>query len=174
MALTPDGRKLYIACGRSNAVAVVDTDNYTVSRTVHIQASPARVWAALTRSDLITEWFGNKAYLPDLRVGGEGVFGFEGYGEFPVRIDEYDEPAVFAFTWGTPPAPAEGEAANLTPENSTQVRFTLVADGEATILSVVESGFGLLGRDPNEAMSSNRQGWTDELDELVAYLEGAS
>ena len=25
MALTPDGRKLYVACGRSNAVAVIDT-----------------------------------------------------------------------------------------------------------------------------------------------------
>lgn len=154
--------------------AVVDTENFTVSRTVHIKAAPARVWAALTTSDLITEWLGNKAYLPDLRVGGEGVFGFEGYGEFPVRIDEYDEPVAFAFTWGTPPAPAQGEAANLTPENSTQVRFTLVADGEATILSVVESGFGLLGRDPIDAMNSNRQGWTDELDELVAYLEGSS
>ena len=28
MALTPDGRKLYVACGRSNAVAVVDTATY--------------------------------------------------------------------------------------------------------------------------------------------------
>jgi YVTN family beta-propeller protein len=25
MAITPDGRKLYVACGRSNAIAVVDT-----------------------------------------------------------------------------------------------------------------------------------------------------
>ena len=28
MALTPDGKKLYVACGRSNAVAVVDTVTY--------------------------------------------------------------------------------------------------------------------------------------------------
>jgi uncharacterized protein YndB with AHSA1/START domain len=158
----------------SQQPAVVDSENFTVSRTVHIKAAPDRVWAALTRSDLITEWLGSTAYLPELRVGGEGVFGFDGYGEFPVRIDEYDEPVAFAFTWGTPPAPAAGEAADLTPQNSTQVRFTLVADGDATVLSVVESGFGLLGRDPVEAMRSNRQGWTDELDELVAYLEGSS
>jgi len=26
MALTPDGRKLYVACGRSNAVTVIDTE----------------------------------------------------------------------------------------------------------------------------------------------------
>ena len=154
--------------------AVIDSENFTITRTVHIKATPDRVWAAITRSDLITQWLGNKADLPDLRVGAAGVFGFEGYGEFPVRIDEYDEPAVFAFTWGTPPAPREGEPSNMTPQNSTQVRFTLVPDGDATILSVVESGFGLLSRDPIEAMNSNRQGWTDELDELVAYLEGSA
>ncbi|MEZ0446350.1 SRPBCC domain-containing protein [Cellulomonas sp. ICMP 17802] len=146
--------------------AVVDTESYTVSRTVHVRATPARVWAALTRDDLITRWFGTMASLPDLRVGGEGTFGFEGYGEFPVRIEELDEPVVFAFRWGTPAEP-------IRPDNSTLVRFTLVADGDATVLSVVESGFDLLGRDPFEAMSSNRQGWTEELDELVAYLEGA-
>jgi uncharacterized protein YndB with AHSA1/START domain len=147
--------------------AVVDSENYSITRTVRIKAAPDRVWAALTRSDLITQWFGSKASLPDLRVGGEGSFGFEGYGEFPVRIDEYDEPAVFAFTWGTPGEP-------LAPENSTQVRYTLVPDGAATVLSVVETGFGLLSRDPIEAMSSNRQGWTEELDQLVAYLEGSA
>jgi YVTN family beta-propeller protein len=26
MALTPDGRKLYVACGRSGAVSVIDTE----------------------------------------------------------------------------------------------------------------------------------------------------
>jgi uncharacterized protein YndB with AHSA1/START domain len=154
--------------------AVIDRENFTVTRTVHIKAAPDRVWAAITRPDLITQWLGNKADLPELRVGAEGVFGFEGYGEFPVRIDEYDEPAVFAFSWGTPPAPREGEPSRMTPQNSTQVRFTLVPDGDATILSVVESGFDLLSRDPVEAMNSNRQGWTDELDELVAYLEGSA
>lgn len=148
--------------------AVVDSETFTVTRTVRIKTTPDRVWAAITRPDLITQWLGNKAELPDLRVGGAGTFGFEGYGEFPVRIDEYDEPAVFAFTWGTPGAP-------LAADNSTLVRYTLVPDGDdATILSVVESGFGLLGRDPVEAMNSNREGWTSELDELVAYLEGSA
>jgi len=28
MGLTPDGRKLYVACGRSNLAVVVDTDTY--------------------------------------------------------------------------------------------------------------------------------------------------
>jgi YVTN family beta-propeller protein len=29
MAITPDGKKLYVACGRSNAVAVIDTETNT-------------------------------------------------------------------------------------------------------------------------------------------------
>jgi len=29
MAITPDGRKRYVACGRSNAVAVIDTETNT-------------------------------------------------------------------------------------------------------------------------------------------------
>ena len=32
MALTPDGKKLYVACGRSNAVAVIDTTDYSENR----------------------------------------------------------------------------------------------------------------------------------------------
>ena len=147
--------------------AVVDTESYTVSRTLRIEASRERVWAALTRDDLISQWFGTSASLPDLTPGGLGTFGFEGYGEFPVRVEEVDEPVAFAFTWGTRDEP-------LRADNSTLVRFTLVEDGAATVLSVVESGFGLLGRDPLEAMQSNRQGWTDELDELVAFLEGSA
>ncbi|ROS23969.1 SRPBCC domain-containing protein [Cellulomonas sp. PhB150] len=147
--------------------AVVDTEKYTVSRTLRIEAGRERVWAALTRDDLIAQWFGTSASLPDLTPGGLGTIGFEGYGELPVRVEEVDEPVVFAFTWGARDEP-------LRPDNSTLVRFTLTEDGTATVLSVVESGFGLLSRDPLEAMQSNKQGWTDELDELVAYLEAAA
>ncbi|WP_421743330.1 SRPBCC family protein [Cellulomonas sp.] len=150
-----------------NPQAVIDTESYQVTRTVHIHATPDRVWAALTRDDLVAQWFGSTARLPDLRVGGIGTFGFEGYGEFPVRIEEYDEPVAFAFTWGSPGEP-------LREDNSTLVRFTLVPDGDATLLTVVESGFDLLGRDPLVAMENNRGGWTAELDELVALLEGAA
>lgn len=148
----------------TNPPAVLDRESFQVTRTVRVQATPERVWAALTRDDLITEWFGQRASLPDLRVGGEGTFGFDGYGEFPVRIEEYDEPHALTWTWG---APVPGE---LTPDTSTQVRFTLAADGDATVLTVVEAGFETLA-DPAARMEDNRGGWTSELDELVAYLE---
>ena len=150
----------------TNQPAVIDTEKFQVTRSVNISATAERVWAALTRDDLITQWFGQRASLPDLRVGGEGVFGFDGHGEVPLRIDEYDEPVAFAFTWGRPDDPA------IRSDNSTKVRFTLVAQGETTVLNVVESGFEALSN-PVASMEDNRGGWTGELDELVAYLEGA-
>ena len=150
----------------TNAPAVINAEQFQVTRSVHIQASPERVWAALTQEDLLIQWFGQKASLPDLRVGGEGVIGFDGHGEVPLRIDVYDRPSVFAFTWGRP---NEGP---LRDDNCTQVRFTLVADGESTILSVVESGFDNFS-DPIGSMEGNRGGWTAELDELVAFVEAS-
>ena len=46
MALTPDGKKLYIACGRSNAVAVVDTDTYTKIAEIPVGELP---WGVVIR-----------------------------------------------------------------------------------------------------------------------------
>jgi uncharacterized protein YndB with AHSA1/START domain len=145
--------------------ATIDTETFQVTRTLHIDAAPPAVWAALTRDDLIARWFGQTASLPDLRVGGRGTFGFDGYGEFAVRIEEYDQPTTFAFTWTN----QAGEA--LRPDNSTLVRFTLTPDGDTTVLTVVESGFDRLGDDARAAMDANRGGWTSELDELVAFLD---
>jgi uncharacterized protein YndB with AHSA1/START domain len=144
--------------------ATIDTETYQVTRTVRIDAAPPAVWAALTRDDLVARWFGQSAHLPDLRVGGEGTFGFDGYGEFAVRIEQYDEPTVFAFTW------TNQAGAALRTDNSTLVRFTLTPDEDGTVLTVVESGFEHLGEHAGTAMEANRGGWASELDELVAFL----
>ncbi|MFF2620787.1 SRPBCC domain-containing protein [Oerskovia jenensis] len=147
--------------------ASIDTEAFQVTRTLLVHAAPSTVWAALTRDDLIAQWFGQEASLPDLRVGGEGTFGFDGYGQFAVRIEEHDEPRAFAFTW------TNQAGAELRPDNSTLVRFTLTPEGEGTVLTVVESGFERLGDGAGGAMADNRSGWTSELDELVAFVEGA-
>jgi uncharacterized protein YndB with AHSA1/START domain len=145
--------------------ARIDAEQYTVTRTVFITAPRERVWEALTVPEQITRWFGQTARFDSLTVGASGSFGWEGYGEFPVRIEEVDEPAAFAFTWGTPGEP-------ITPQNSTTARFTLEEVDDGTLLTVVESGFADL-EDPAASMEDNRGGWDSELGELVAYLEGA-
>ncbi|WP_264029033.1 SRPBCC domain-containing protein [Cellulosimicrobium sp. SH8] len=149
-----------------NEPAVVDTEAYTVSRTVTIEATPERVWAALTQEDLISGWFGQRTELRDLRVGGEGVFSWPDVPDVQVRIEEYDPTTAFAFRWGTPVGQVMDET------SSTVARFTLEPQGSSTVLRVVETGFDLV-TDTAERLESHQQGWTSELDELVALLEGA-
>jgi YVTN family beta-propeller protein len=40
MALTPDGRKLYVACGRSDAIAVIDTATFRKVAQIAVQKLP--------------------------------------------------------------------------------------------------------------------------------------
>lgn len=150
----------------TNEPAVVDRESYTVSRTVTIDAPAARVWAALTQEDLISGWFGQRTELPDLRVGGEGVFSWPDAPDVQVRIEEYDPTTAFAFRWGTPVGQVMDES------TSTVARFTLEPQGPRTVLRVVETGFDLVA-DPDGLIESHQQGWTSELDELVELLEGA-
>ena len=153
-----------------NDPSIVDADAFTVRRTVTIAAAPEKVWAAVTQPELIVQWFGNVAHLDRLEVGAEGEFGFDGYGTFPVCIEELDAPRAIAYRWGNDNARSTD---SLTQDNSTVFRFTLepMDDGTATRLTVIESGFDVL-TDPAAAMESNRGGWDSEIDELVAFIEG--
>ena len=155
-----------------NQPSVVDSGEFTVRRTITIAAPPEKVWAAITDTRHIARWFGQTAELDDLAVGARGVFGFEGYGDFPVRIEELDPPRMIAYRWSTDNAHAHGPDDDVF-ARSTVFRFTLEPLEGGTQLTVVESGFNTLA-DPAASMESNRGGWNSELDELVSYLESDS
>ena len=151
--------------------AQVDEENFSVTRTVFIRAPREKVWAALTRADLLEQWFGSRTTLDEIAVGATGVFGFEEYGQSnPVVITAVDEGKTFGYRWGPTDAP-------LSDDNTTEVTFT-IADAEGgTVLTVVETGFEK--RAPDTAgqlaeLEDHRSGWDAELDELVAFLEETS
>lgn len=156
----------------ANQPAVADASELTVRRTITIAAPVERVWAAITEAEHIAKWFGQAATLDEVAVGATGVFSFEGYGDFPVRIEELDPPRTIAYRWSNDNARAL-DPEQVDPHRSTVFRFTLEPLDGGTQLTVVESGFGTLA-DPAASLESNRTGWTSELDELVAYLEGGS
>ncbi|MDP9026687.1 MAG: SRPBCC family protein [Actinomycetota bacterium] len=157
----------------TNEQSIVDADAFTVRRTVTIAADHDKVWAAITEPEHIAKWFGDTATLDRLEAGADGTFGWNDYGNFPIRIEELGAPHTIAYRWGNENATPSEE---LDPDRSTVFRFTVEplepdADGRPrTRLTVVESGFNTLA-DPTAAMESNRGGWNSELDELVAYLE---
>jgi uncharacterized protein YndB with AHSA1/START domain len=151
----------------TNPPSIVDSDAFTVSRTIRINAPIEKVWAAVTKAEHISKWFGQVAVLDDVAVGATGVFGFTGYGDFPVRIEELDPPHLIAFRWGND----NTHSAPLDSGQTTLFRFTLEELDGGTRLTVVESGFDSL-TDPAGSLEGNRQGWNEELDELAAYVEG--
>lgn len=151
----------------STSSARIDQEAFSVTRTVRIAAPRDLVFAVLTEPSQIAQWFGQSCDFADgVHAGATGTFGWDDHGQFPARIESYDPPAGFAFTWGTP-----GE--ELREDNSTIATFHLTEVDGATELTVVETGFSALGDQAaaRAAMTDNAQGWTEELDELVAHVE---
>ncbi len=153
----------------TNPSAVVDSDEFIVRRTITIAAPLDKVWAAISEPEHLSRWFPQSAVFDTIAAGSVGTFTFEGYGAFPVRVEEFEAPKSIAYRWG---APDDDPAGTIDPDRSTVFRFTLEPVDGGTQLTVVESGFNF-GDDPAANMEDHRGGWDSELDELVAYLEGS-
>jgi len=146
--------------------SVIDEETWSVTRTVRIDAPRSTVWAAITQPDRISQWFGQRTVIDRVEVGGSGYFHFDGYGDNPVVIVEHQPESAFGYRWGK-----EGEP--IRDDNSTLVRFTLDDEGDGTLLSVVETGFGVLaGGDGyrRSQLDDHRGGWDSEIGELIALL----
>ena len=152
----------------TNPESVINPESFTVTRTIRIEASPHKVWAAITEPAHLQKWFGQRAEFTELAVGATGFIAFDGYGDFAARIEELDPPRSIAYRWGAVISD-ENRNDDLF-EKSTVFRFTLEEVAGGTSLTVVESGFETLN-DPARSMDDNRGGWNSELDELVAYVE---
>ena len=143
---------------------------HTVTRTVHVEASRASVWKALTDPEVMVKWFGDVAGFAALEPGATGSIDWDDYGSFPIEITEVVPNGAFGFRWS-------GIPAEELDEYSTHVRFTIADAGTGTDVTVIESGFetlpgGTLYR--RERLEQNREGWDVELDELVNLLEGVT
>ncbi len=137
-----------------------------IERTLELSHSPARVWAALTTSDGLSAWFGQRARI-DLRPGGAAQMTFESGTTVEIRVERVEEPAVFGFTWRLPNLPEDDP-------RRTYVEFTLEPMGSGTRLRLVESGFAQLPDASRQTTyDSHAEGWTSELGELCGDLDAA-
>ena len=138
-----------------------------IEREILIDAPVDVVWDVVTRPEHISGWFSDRVEI-DLRPGGAMVLAWDDYGTVCGRVERVQPPHFFSFRWVVPRIPG----AELSDDNSTLVEFSLVADGEGTRLTVVESGFaGLAGPDEENQghVDAHRRGWVKELGELVEY-----
>jgi len=151
--------------------AVVDEEEYSVARTVHVRAPRDQVWAALTTADGIAGWFAESASLDETAVGAAGWLRWEDFGDYAFVVTAVVDEYLFEFRWAKDPGVDVGAG------NATSVRFVLMDAPEGTVVTVVESGFDSLAEDDDakrELLHGNGEGWNHELDELVRVLESSA
>ena len=131
-----------------------------IDRELELAASPDRVWQAISDPAEMALWFPQRAEW-DLRPGGDGVFFWEGHGNFPIRIEAVDAPRYLAWRWAV-----EAEEDPDVAESATLVEWWVEGrpDG-GTTLRLRESGFRV-----ETHRSGNDEGWTEELAELSEML----
>lgn len=130
-----------------------------VEKTMHLTASPTRVWRAITEADEISAWFPETIQW-EARLGSEGWFGWEKHGQYSVRIEAFEPPRFMAWRW------AREAGKSLDETDTTLVEWTLTPrDDGGTTLHVRESGFKT-----EEYRSGNDRGWDAELSELLELL----
>jgi uncharacterized protein YndB with AHSA1/START domain len=134
-----------------------------VEKTLHLSATPDRVWRALTNPRELGQWFPDRTDLHP-GVGNTGWFDWEDHGKFAVRIDEVSPLKRLVWTWAREPGIELEEGHRTTVEWTLEPR----SDG-GTTLHLRESGFV----DP-ASRDQNDQGWDKELRELVEYLQGGA
>ena len=149
------------------------TQTDRIERDVLIAAPVDRVWELITSAEHVGRWFGDAGAEIDLRPGGALSLSWREHGTCYGRVEAVEPPHRFAYRWLS----TIGSRAEPAPGNSTLTEFTLAAEGEATRVAVVESGFDALDGDPAErtaALASHTRGWAEELDELAAYALGVT
>jgi uncharacterized protein YndB with AHSA1/START domain len=148
-----------------------DTDR--IERSVVINAPRARVWRALSNAEEFGTWFGAKlggeTFVPGRRTRGQiAISGYE-HMSFDVVVERVEPQDLLSFRWHPYAIDA---AVDYTTEERTLVTFTLKdAPGDATLLTVVESGFDKVPPQRRmEAFRMNSRGWEAQMDKLARHV----
>lgn len=152
----------------TNQPAVIDEGTFSVHRSIRIAATVSKVWEAVTVPEHISRWFGH-TQLAGQAVGATGTMSWPGRDAIPLRVEAIDPERMVAYRWNN------DDASGAFPEafeagSSTMFTFTLEPVDGGTQLTVVETGFEVTS-DAAENLARHQQGWTSELDKLVALLE---
>jgi uncharacterized protein YndB with AHSA1/START domain len=145
-----------------------------IDRTIEIQASPERVWRALTDASELSAWFmvsiegqvaeGGSAWMTSVHPEHRGA-------RFEVWFVEFTRPHRIVWQWH----PGEIDpAVDYGRERKTTVTFTLEPSGSGTRLSVSETGFDQISLARRaKVYGENSQGWAEVLVWLQRHVEAA-
>jgi uncharacterized protein YndB with AHSA1/START domain len=143
-----------------------------IDRTIEIQASPERVWQALTTAEQLSAWF-QVTIEGDIAPGREvwmtSVHPQHAGQRFLVQVTEMTPPRRLVWQWH----PGEPDPnLDYSREPRTTVTFTLEPSRGGTRLVVSETGFDAISLARRaKVYGDNSQGWAEVLVWLQAYVE---
>ena len=150
---------------------VSETDR--IERSVVINAPRERVWRALSNAEEFGTWFGvnltGQTFTPGQST--RGPITYKGYEHiiWEAAIERVEPPDLLSFRWHPYAIDPKVDYSN---EEPTLVTFTLKdAPGNATMLTVVESGFDKVP--PNrrlDAFRMNSRGWSAQMENIVRHV----
>lgn len=163
------------SAGTKTRGAPIQVDDDRIEKVVDIEATPSRVWRALTDHREFGAWF-----LVDLdgpfAIGETttGVTTYPGYeGHVWRAVTRAIEPeSYFAFAWEPYELSEAERSAPDRPETLVEFRLEPIAGG-GTRLTITESGFSGLAdeRKRLEALRSNARGWDEQGKNIAEYVE---
>ena len=149
---------------------VLDMDQTDrIERQLTLPIPREQVWQALTDPVELAIWFADGVEL-DPRPGGQALFEWGEGDKCPAILERVEPPHRLAFHWRSYKSDPQQPVTELP---STLVEFTLeeMDEGEATLLTLVESGFsGLPDEIRDRSRADNERGWDEELQDLRTYF----
>jgi len=147
------------------------SDTNEIRKQLLIQASPSRVWRALTDADEFGAWFRVKLETPFV-VGREtsGRITYPGWEHvrFTLRTEAIEPETRFAYRWHPYAIDMDKDYSS---EPMTLVEFLLQPQDGGTLLTVVESGFDRLPPERmGDAFRMNERGWAEQLHNIATHV----
>ena len=145
-----------------------------IEKTIELNAPVDRVWRALTTPAEFGAWFRVKldgAFTPgETKRGNITHPGYE-HVVWEAKVVKMEKASLFAFTWHPY---AVDPKVDYSSEPPTLVEFRLEPNGAGTRLTVIESGFEAIPEHRrDEALRMNDGGWTQQVQNIRTYVEGA-
>ena len=146
-------------------------DENRIEKRVELKAPISRVWRALTDFREFGEWFQVKLESPfvpgKISRGNITHPGYE-HIQMEVMVQTMQPQQIFSFTWHPY---AIDPKIDYSKEPSTLVEFRLEKTRTGTLLTVTESGFDKIPTNRRfEAFRKNEGGWTQQLENIEAYV----
>ena|SRR2546423_7345073 len=142
-----------------------------IEKKIELNASPARVWRALTDYREFGQWFGvnlEGPFVPGKPTRGKLTYpGYE-HLVLEVVVQKMEPQRLFSFHWHPY---AVDPKVDYSKEPPTLVEFTLQKTQTGTLLSITESGFDAIPASRrDQAFRMNSGGWAAQLKNIEAHV----